>query len=94
MPRFFTALLFALGLAGCTATPKAQDVPVLRERQERACAAATADHIGRGLDAVSPTWKGVTEGGGAEVEVRDGDRLHVCEVDANAQPLRLLHLQA
>lgn len=97
-------LLLAL-LAGCAApesgtgaseepaidAPEAPGASDLQQRQERACAAATADHLGRGLEAVSPSWRGPNAAGNAEVEVRDGERLHVCEIDASAQPIRLEH---
>ena len=93
--RRLGAVLLAAALAGCAvapeAGPSASDAADLQERQERACAAATAEHIGREPESVTPTWRSTTGRDTAEVEVRDGDRLHVCEIDASARPLRLLH---
>ncbi len=92
MPRLLPALLVA-GLAGCVTAPEteAPETADLRIRQERACAEATAAHIGRGMEAVTPTWRGRAADGTATVDVRDGDRLHVCEIDASARRLSLVH---
>ncbi len=92
MLRLLPVLLVA-GLAGCAARTgsEAQEDADLRTRQERACAEATAAHIGRGTEAVTTTWRGSTEEGGAMVDVRDGNRLHVCEIDASARSLSLIH---
>lgn len=92
MSRLLLVLL-AAGIAGCAAQPEnePQETGDLRLRQERACAAATAEHIGRGMEAVTSTWRGSTEDGRATVDVRDGDRLHVCEIDASSRSLSLVH---
>jgi hypothetical protein len=82
----------ALVLAGCAAGGGGPaDEAGLRAGQERACAIAVADHVGLGVEAVSPTWSHVAPDGHAIVEVRDGDRLHTCEVDDELRVYALLH---
>jgi hypothetical protein len=80
----------AVGLAGCAAeVPTAPEVS--REAQVRACAVAVADHVGLPPESVTATWRETTGAGTAWVAVRDGDRLHTCEVDEAARVLQIRH---
>ena len=75
-------------LAACVASeqPRAD----LRARQEAACAAVIAAHVGRPLGEVSSRW--ISEAGGvAQVEARDGNRLHICDVDTSGRVLGYSH---
>jgi hypothetical protein len=84
--------LFAcLGLAACT-PPAEGPEGSLRERQVAACAAVTAEHLGRPGTDLTAAWLGTTPAGTALVELPDPARPHVCEVDAAARVLRLDHL--
>lgn len=56
-----------------------------------ACAAATAAHVGAPVAAVATAWRETGPDGLAVFEARDGDRLHLCSVDAGGRVLRLDH---
>ncbi|MDS9468956.1 hypothetical protein RGQ15_15420 [Paracoccus sp. MBLB3053] len=75
-------------LAACTATQPSQDD--LRPRQEAACTATIAAHVGRPSSEVTSRWLSET-GGIAQIEARDGNRLHVCQVDASGRVLGYIH---
>jgi len=82
----------AAALAGCAAAPQrsgeAQGDPAA---QEAACLGAVAAHVGRPEAEVSVAVRETTPEGVSVYEARDGTRLHLCEVDARARVLRLLH---
>ena len=64
-----------------------------------ACAAATAEHVGKPVEEVTAVWKGPTPDGGATVDVTDaagapGERTHVCVVRADGSLAALLHPDA
>lgn len=62
----------------------------LRARQEAACTAAIAAHVARPPAEVASRW--LSEANGvAEIEARDGDRLHLCQVDASGRVLGYSH---
>jgi hypothetical protein len=84
-------LAVAVGVAGCAAAP---DPAGSRAEQERACAAAVAGHVALPVEAVSASWSRAGADGHAIVEVRDGDRLHTCEVDDDLRVYALMHPQA
>lgn len=75
-------------LAACAGTepPAAQ----LRARQEAACTSVIAAHVGRPVAEI--TSRRVSEAGGeANIEARDGNRLHLCTVDASGRVLGYSH---
>jgi len=78
-----------LGLAACAeaAPPAASD----RAAQEVACDLATAAHIGLPPDAVATAWHETGPAGIAVFQALDGERLHLCTVDAAGRVLRLEH---
>jgi hypothetical protein len=83
----------AVLLAACTAEAPA---PADHGRDERACAAAVAAHVGKPVEAVSATWSGATAAGGGVVTVADaegagGERVHTCEVDAAGNLIAIRH---
>jgi hypothetical protein len=81
-------LLPLLPLVACTEAER--PVVDLPARQEAACKAVIAQHIGRPETEVSTRW--LSEAAGvAQVEARDGDRLHICNVDASARVLGYIH---
>jgi hypothetical protein len=91
--RAYPALLAIMAaVAGCAA-PTAPDnaAAASRDGQMRACATAVAEHVGLTPDAVTATWRETTAADTAIVAVRDGDRLHTCEVDSGLRVLRILH---
>ena len=64
-----------------------------------ACAAATAEHVGKPVEAVTAAWQGPSPDGGATVEVTDaagspGERTHVCIVRADGRLAALAHPDA
>ncbi|WP_134725054.1 hypothetical protein [Paracoccus luteus] len=70
--------------------PEPPAVPDPWARQETACAAAIAAHIRRPVAEV--TVRRVADTGGtATVEARDGNRLHLCRVDASGTVLGYSH---
>ncbi len=71
-------LLSPLALAACMEAAPAAD-KTLATRQEAACAAAIADHIGGPITSVR--WLSQTDGI-ATVETLDGNRRHLCTVNA------------
>lgn len=80
-------------LAGCagTAAPPAAD----HGAAVAACAAAVAEHVGKGADAVVASWAGGSGTGGV-VAVTDAgadgtERRHDCEVDADGRVVALRH---
>jgi hypothetical protein len=81
-------LILLAPLAACTAAPA--PAPDLPARQEAACRSVIAAHVGRPESDVSTRWLSET-GGIAEIEARDGDRLHICDVDAEARVLGYIH---
>lgn len=83
------SVLLLLPLAACAAEP-VPAAPGLRARQEAACTAAIAAHVRRAPDGI--TARRVSETGGtATVEVRDGNRLHLCQVDGSGRVLDFSH---
>lgn len=85
------SVLLVLSLAPLAACMQAEPAPGdPRARQEAACAAAIAAHVGRPAGEVTSRW--MSEAGGvASVEARDGDRLHLCSVDASGRVLGYSH---
>lgn len=61
-----------------------------RAQQEAACAAAIAAHIRQPVAGVTARRVADT-GGTATVEARDGNRLHLCRVDASGRVLGYSH---
>lgn len=83
------ATLPLLVLAACVAEEPAAGA-TLRARQEAACAASIAAHVRRPLAEVTPRWLSAA-GGIATVETRDGNRVHLCHVDASGRVLDYQH---
>jgi hypothetical protein len=80
----------ALVVAACAAAPESHEAEVA------ACAAAVAAHVGKGVEAVSASWSGMTEAGTGMVTVSDaagagGERVHTCEVDGGGRVLAVRH---
>ena len=86
-------------LAACAGTGPAA-APDIRAVQEAACTAAIAAHVGRPAAEVTSRWigdatggsaaggraaGGSAAGGGATVEAIDGNRRHLCQVDASGR---------
>lgn len=86
--RAFLILLPFVLLAGCAApeTPSAD----LLSRQEAACTTSIAAHVGRPPAEVRSRWLSEV-GGVARVEARDGDRLHICNVDGSGRVMGYTH---
>lgn len=75
-------------LAACMTAGAPADDP--RPRQEAACAAAIAAHVGRPVAEVTARW--LSEANGvASVEARDSGRRHLCSVDAAGRVLGYSH---
>ena len=89
--------LLVLGLAGCAAQTAIETAGAAdRAAQVAACAAATAAHVGKGVDAVTADWTGTTPEGIGLVTVTDatgagGERVHLCEVDGTGRVRALEH---
>ena len=82
-------LLSLASLAACMqAEPAADD---LRLRQEAACTAAIAAHLGRPATDIAARWRTEGAGGVARVEARDGNRLHLCDVDSSGRVIGYSH---
>lgn len=85
--------ILALALAvstGCTSATL-QSTAELRSNQEAICTATIMDHINhRPRGKVSARWASATNGR-AVIEVRDGDRLHLCHIDAAGNVLGYEH---
>jgi hypothetical protein len=86
-PCLFPLLL----LSACAET--APPVPDLQSRQEAACAAAIAAHVGRPESQISARWLSEQDGK-AQIETLDGGRRHICEVDASGRVLGYSHPDA
>ncbi|SIT81017.1 hypothetical protein [Pontibaca methylaminivorans] len=85
-------IVLLVPLLACSGTEPAGDPADdgLRARQEAACTAAITEHIRQPPEAI--TSRRVSETGGrAQVEARDGDRLHICDVDAAGTVLDYRH---
>ncbi|MBD9529829.1 hypothetical protein [Paracoccus sp. PAR01] len=82
-------LLSCALLSACT-EPAAAPPDDLRARQEAACTATIAAHIHRPATEITARWISQT-GGIAKVETRDGNRLHLCDVDASGRVLGYTH---
>jgi hypothetical protein len=81
-------------LAGCAAPGgegTGAEAAGSRAVEESACAAVVAEHVGLGPGDVVATWRERRPDGIAVVEVRDGDRLHTCDVDAAGRVLSIDH---
>ncbi len=78
-----------LALAACAGAPA--PVGADRAAQADACHRAVAAHVGLPAEAVATVWREDGADGIAVFEARDGDRLHLCEVDAAGRVLRLAH---
>ena len=88
MLRIAPLLLSLTPIAGCMqAAPPADDLHV---RQEAACTATIAAHIARPASEVTSRWLSEADGV-ANVEARDGHRLHLCRVDASGRVLGYSH---
>ncbi len=92
------AALTGCALQGTSPDAVSETTVAQRAAQEQACAAAVASHVGKSVDAVSAAWTGLNPSGTATVTVSDvdagaatGERVHACEVDANARVLAILH---
>lgn len=86
-------LLPLVQLAACAAEPApvpAPTAPDLRARQEAACTATIAAHIRRPSAEVTSRWLS-DAAGVATVEARDGNRLHLCQVDGSGRVLGYTH---
>jgi hypothetical protein len=86
--------MVAVLLAACAAEVPAP--PADHGRDERACAAAVAAHVGKPVKGVSARWSGTTPAGGNIVAVADaqgagGERVHTCEIDAAGNLLAIRH---
>lgn len=86
--RRILPLLPLAPLAACTAA----EVPAAdpRSLQEAACTAAIAAHIGRPPAEVTARWLSSADGV-ASVEALDGNRRHLCSVDASGRVLGYSH---
>lgn len=89
--RHFVCLMAALPLlAACVPEQTAPDTP--RSAQEAACAATIAAHVNRPVAEITPRW--LSEANGiATVETMDGDRRHLCTVDADSRVTGYSHPQ-
>lgn len=88
---FLLALSVAMPLAACVPTEGAVTSPDdLRLRQQAACSAQIAAHIRRPVAEVTSRWISETDGI-ATIEARDGNRPHLCRVDATGQVLGFVH---
>ena len=84
-------LLPLVQLAACATAPvPAPAAPDLRARQEAACTATIAAHIRRPSAEVTSRWLS-DAAGVATVEARDGNRLHLCQVDGSGRVLGYTH---
>lgn len=86
-PILFLALL---PLAACETPTAPPPAPDLHAHQEAACASAIAAHIGRPVAVVTTRWLSET-GGTAQIEAIDGNRRHLCAVDAAGRVLSYSH---
>jgi hypothetical protein len=86
--RPLIAPLLIVFLASC-AGPARQSTD-LRTRQEAACTAVIAAHVRRLEAEVASHWRS-EDGDIAKIEARDGDRVHICDVDASGQVLGYIH---
>jgi hypothetical protein len=85
----------ALALGGCAAEPRPTGGPD-PAAAEAACAAATAEHVARPVEAVAAAWAGPTADGGGSVRVTDqggaaGERVHLCTLRADGSLAALEH---
>lgn len=85
LPLLTLAPLLACAEAG-TKAPAADPRPM----QEAACSAAIAAHVGRPPAEVTSHWLSAADGV-ASVEARDGNRRHLCTVDAGGRVLGYTH---
>ena len=83
--------LFPLALLAACAEPRVAAAPDSRAAQEAACTAAIAAHVGRPASEITSRRIGDAANGGATVEAVDGNRRHLCEVDASARVLGYSH---
>lgn len=83
--------VLSVAAAATAATDAAsQPAPDLRQMQQAACQATIAAHVGRPAAEVTTRW--LAESAGiASVEARDGDRVHICTVDAAGRVLGYIH---
>lgn len=86
--RTAIAMILFVPLLACSETAPTDDG--LKARQEAACKAAIADHIRRPAEVITTRWISETDGR-AEIEARDDDRLHICDVDAAGNLLDYRH---
>ena len=77
-------------MAGCGDAPSVAAAGDLRARQEAACTAAIAAHIRQPETNVASRWQSEA-GGVASVEAIDGNRRHLCTVDAAGRVLGYSH---
>lgn len=88
MPAIRSLLLILLPVAcGSAATPPASD---LKSRQETACTAIIAEHVGRPVTEIRARWLSETNGV-AQVETMDSNRRHICRLDDQARVLDYIH---
>ncbi len=81
-------VVVCLALAACAEAPPAGPDAAA---QATACGRATAGHVGLPAAALVVGGRAERADGAAVIEVRDGDRLHLCTVDAAGRVLRLDH---
>jgi hypothetical protein len=83
-----------LALAGCAAQTESAGPD--RSALVAACAAAVAEHVGKGTEQVEAAWAGTSPAGLGLVRVSDAqgagaERVHSCEVDGAGGVLRIDH---
>ncbi|MDB6181149.1 hypothetical protein [Paracoccus fistulariae] len=78
-------------MTGCQKpVERTASVQDLRGRQNAACTAAIAAHINRSILDIRPRWLSETDGI-ATVETMDGNRRHLCQVDADGHVIGFSH---
>ena len=75
-------------LSACVPEQTAPNTP--RSTLETACAAAIAAHVNRPVAEVMPRWLSATNGI-ATVETLDGNRRHLCSLDASGRVIGYSH---
>ncbi|MBC9246390.1 hypothetical protein H4P12_06620 [Paracoccus sp. 11-3] len=78
-------------LTACTqaAAPASSDVDI-RSQQQAACTATVATHLNKSIVDITARWLSEADGI-ANVEAIDGDRRHLCNVDATGRVVSYSH---